>query len=135
MKSSMKLGLTATREIVVDRGRSIDFMGDKARVYATPQMVNDVEWVCRDLILEHCDAGEDSVGTHVDIDHLAATPIGWTVRITIEVVEIEGRSISCVASVHDGLELVGRGRHTRFVVDIAKTEARLAAKTARAPRS
>ena len=49
-------------------------------VYATPRMVSDVEYACRDFLLAHLDAGEDSVGAHVSIDHLAATPLGLTVR-------------------------------------------------------
>ena len=132
MKATLTVGLSLTRSIRIERDRTIFFMGEQARVYATPDMVNDIEWACRDLILEHCDAGEDSVGTHVAVSHLAATPLGMTVKITVTVVAIAGRSVTCEATVHDGIEDVGRGRHTRFVVDVARTEARIADKAKRA---
>ena len=56
-------------------------MGEKARVYATPMLVRDIEIACRDLLLEHLDAGEDSVGTRVELDHLAATLMGMKVEL------------------------------------------------------
>src|SRR5215208_4804080 len=83
MKSSLKVGLTSRREVLVDQERCIGFMGKEGAVYATPKMVSDVEYACRDWLLEHLDAGEDSVGTHVSIDHLAATPLGLEVSLQI----------------------------------------------------
>jgi len=72
MKTTLVPGLTTTREFAVDRERTIDFMGEEARVYATPMLVRDIEVTCRELLLAHLDPGEDSVGTRVEIDHLAA---------------------------------------------------------------
>src|SRR5690606_21978374 len=72
MKDSLAKGLTTTRKIRVDRERTIDFMGENARVYATPMLVLDIERIARELLLEHLDAGEDSVGTRIEVDHLAA---------------------------------------------------------------
>ncbi len=74
MKDSLVVGLSTTRRITIDRERTIAFMGEEGRVYATPRAVQDVEATCRDLLLEHLDEGEDSVGTRVELDHLAATP-------------------------------------------------------------
>lgn len=128
MKSSLIVGVASDKSFAIDAARTIDFMGEGVRVYATPEMVNDIEWAVRDLILEHLDAGEDSVGTHVEVAHLAPTPLGMSVRITVQVTAVSGRSVSCAAEVHDGIELVGRGTHTRFVVDVKKHEARIAAK-------
>ena len=79
MKPTLAPGITATREFVVDRDRTIDFMGEEARVYATPMLVRDIEVTCRELLLAHLDPGEDSVGTRVEIDHLAATLLGMKV--------------------------------------------------------
>ena len=73
MKATLAAGITRTAALDVDRERTIDFMGENARVYATPMLVRDVEIACRDLLLAHLDAGEDSVGTRVELDHLAAT--------------------------------------------------------------
>lgn len=132
MKATLKSGLKAAKRIVVDEARCISFMGKEGMVYATPKMVSDVEYTCRDFLLEHLDAGEDSVGAHVSIDHLAATPLGLEVTIEIQVLEIDRRRIVFGFSVSDPVEEAGRGKHVRFVVDTAKTRERLAAKRAKA---
>jgi fluoroacetyl-CoA thioesterase len=132
MKATLRPGLALRKELLVDEGRCIGFMGREGMVYATPMMVSDVEYACRDFLLGHLDAGEDSVGTQVVIDHLAATPLGLKVSVEIRIVEIEKRRIKFEFSVKDPVEEAGRGTHTRFVVDGAKTKERLAAKRARA---
>jgi fluoroacetyl-CoA thioesterase len=132
MKSSLQPGLSHLKEITVDEKRCIGFMGREGMVYATPMMVSDVEYTCRDFLLAHLDAGEDSVGTQVVIDHLAATPLGMTVAVEIRIVEITKRSVKFEFTVKDSLEEAGKGTHTRFVVDGAKTKERLAAKRAKA---
>ena len=85
MKASLKPGLSFSKTILVDEGRCIGFMGKEGMVYATPMMVSDVEYTCRDFLLGHLDAGEDSVGAHVSIDHLAPTPLGLKVMVEIRV--------------------------------------------------
>ena len=132
MKPSLKPGLETSKSIVVDEARCIGFMGKEGMVYATPRMVSDVEYACRDFLLAHLDPGEDSVGAHVSIDHLAATPLGLTVRIEARIAELDRRKVTFEFSVHDPVEQVGRGKHVRFVVETAKTRERLAAKRARA---
>ena len=132
MKSSLKPGLTTEKNIVVDEQRCIGFMGREGMVYATPRMVSDVEYTCRDFLLEHLDPGEDSVGAHVSIDHLAATPLGLAVSIQIKIAEIDRRKVTFEFSVRDPVEECGRGKHVRFVVDTAKQRERLAAKRAKA---
>ena len=131
MKSSLKKDVSSSKTVLVDESRVIGFMGKEAAVYATPRMVSDVEYTCRDLLLEHLDAGEDSVGAHVSIDHLAPTPMGMSVTIEVKVAEVDRRKVVFEFSVKD-IEEVGRGRHVRFVVDTAKTRERLAAKRAKA---
>ena len=132
MKSSLKAGLETAKSIIVDEARCIGFMGKEGMVYATPRMVSDVEYACRDFLLAHLDPGEDSVGAHVSIDHLAATPLGLTVKIEARIVELDRRKVTFEFSVHDPVEQVGRGTHVRFVVETAKTRERLAAKRAKA---
>ena len=132
MKPSLKPGLTVRREVVVDEARCIGFMGKEAMVYATPRMVSDVEYTCRDFLLEHLDPGEDSVGAHVSIDHLAATPLGLKVTIEASIVEIDRRRVTFQFTVTDPIEPCGRGKHVRFVVETAKSRERLAAKRAKA---
>ena len=132
MKSSLAAGLAAHKEIVVDESRCIGFMGKEGMVYATPRMVSDVEYTCRDFLLEHLDPGEDSVGAHVSIDHLAATPLGLTATVEIRIAEVDRRKVTFEFSVRDPVEQCGRGRHVRFVVDTAKQRERLAQKRAKA---
>jgi fluoroacetyl-CoA thioesterase len=101
-------------------------------VYSTPRMVLDVEFACRNLLLEHLDDGEDSVGAHVSIDHLAATPLGLDVTIDVKIVEIDRRRVTFEFSVRDPVEDCGRGRHVRFVADKARSFERIRAKRAKA---
>jgi predicted thioesterase len=131
MKSSLQPGASLTSRIVVDRDRTIDFMGEDARVYATPSMIMDIERTCRDLILQHADTGEDSVGIEVAVKHLAATLPGMTVEIAVTVMTVEGRKVTFEVIARDELEPISGGTHARFVVDVNKTVARLKAKAAK----
>ncbi len=132
MKVTLQAGATANTALTVDRERTIDFMGEKARVYATPMLVRDIEIACRNLLLDHLDPGEDSVGTRVELDHLAATLMGMKVELTATISEVKGRLISFEFSGRDKLEPICRGRHQRFVVDVKTTESRLTAKAQKA---
>jgi predicted thioesterase len=132
MKSTLQAGVTGTTSLAVDRERTIDFMGEKARVYATPALVRDIEIACRNLLLEHLDPGEDSVGTRVELDHLAATLMGMKVALTLTIAEVKGRAVTFDVSGSDDVEPICRCRHQRFVVDVKKTEERLAAKAQKA---
>jgi len=132
LKNSLAAGLTFSKRIPVDEDRCISFMGRENMVYATPRMVSDVEYACRDFLLGHLDAGEDSVGAHVSIDHLGATPPGLEVTIEARIANIDRRRVTFEFSVRDPIEEVGRGTHVRFVVDTAKSRERIAAKRAKA---
>ena len=131
MKDSLRPGVSKTARIEVDRDRTIGFMGEEGRVYGTPYLVRDIEMTCRQLILEHGDAGEDSVGTEVSIKHLAPTLLGMTAEITVAVAAVEGRKVSFTVSAKDELDQICTGTHGRFVVDTAKTVERLKAKAAK----
>jgi predicted thioesterase len=132
MKPTLAPGLTTTREFAVDRERTIDFMGEEARVYATPMLVRDIEVTCRELLLAHLDAGEDSVGTRVEIDHLAATLLGMKVAITATLAELKGRAAVFDVSATDGLDTICRGRHARFIANVEQVKQRLLQKRAKA---
>jgi predicted thioesterase len=131
MKQSLRAGLSKVTRIVVDRERTIGFMGEEARVYATPSLVRDIEHTCRDLLLEHSDAEEDSVGMEVSVRHTAPTLLGMKVEITATISAIENRKVTFDVSAKDELEPIGNGTHTRFVVDAGKTRERLKAKAAK----
>jgi len=132
MSDTLKPGLTLTRRITIDRERTISFMGDECRVYATPLMLYDVEFACRDLLLEHLEPGKDSVGTRVELDHVGATLLGMWAEITVTLAKVEGPAVSFDFTVRDAVEEVARGKHNRFIVGVEKTAQRLKAKAAKA---
>ena len=132
MKKTLVPGISRTESLLVDRPRTIDFMGEDLRIYATPELLRDIELTCRNLLLEHCDPGEDSVGMRAEFDHSAATPLGMEVRIAVTVAAVEGRRVVLDVVAHDAVDEIARGRHTRFVVDMAKAKQRLMAKQAKA---
>ena len=131
MKPTLQAGVAGRREFTVQRESTIDFMGEEARVYATPMLVRDIEITCRELLLEHLDPGEDSVGTRIEIDHLAPTLLGMKVVVEAKISEIKGRAVVFEVSATDNLEAICRGRHARFVVGIEQTKQRLKQKQAR----
>ena len=131
MKDSLAEGLSKTARYDIDAERTIGFMGEDLRVYATPKMVRDVEETCRNLIYENLDEGEDSVGVRVEIDHLGPTLIGMWVDVTSTITEIDGQRVTMDVEVRDALDKVGRARHTRFVIDKARQKERLEAKRAK----
>jgi predicted thioesterase len=130
MKESLRPGLAKTRQIAVDRDRTIGFMGEEGRVYATPFLVGDIERTCRDLLLEHSDPGEDSVGMEVSVSHLAPTLLGMQVEVTATVKAIDRRKVTFEVTAKDEVEPIATSTHTRFVVDVAKRHERLKAKAA-----
>jgi fluoroacetyl-CoA thioesterase len=131
MKPSLQPGLSAVNRITIDRDRTISFMGEDARVYATPRLILDIEFTCRDLIVQHADPGEDSVGMEVAVKHLAPTLAGSTVEIAVCVTAVDGRKVTFDVTAQDELDTVSAGTHTRFVVEVARTKERLKAKAAK----
>lgn len=93
-------------------------------VYATPRLVWDIEMAARRAL----EPGEESVGTLVNIRHLAATPVGMRVTATVRVTEVDGRRVVFAVEAFDEKEKIGEGTHERFVVQVAKFAARLAGK-------
>jgi fluoroacetyl-CoA thioesterase len=132
MKATLQPGVKHTAKLEVTRDRTIDFMGEKARVYATPSLVRDIEQTCRDLLLQHLDATEDSVGTRVEIDHLAASLMGMPVTLEVEISAVNKRAVTFTVTGSDGIDTICRAVHNRFVVDKAGTEQRLAEKAKKA---
>ena len=131
MKATLQVGSTHRQTITVDTPRTISFMGDALRVYATPSMTLDVEQTCRQLLLQHHEEGEDSVGARVEIDHLGPSLLGQSVTLEAKVVELALPRVTFEVEVKDELDTVGRSRHVRFVVDKVKQGQRLEKKAAR----
>tara|TARA_B100001540_G_scaffold272157_1_gene256314 strand:+ start:141 stop:548 length:408 start_codon:yes stop_codon:yes gene_type:complete len=131
MKEGLEVGATHTARYEIDKDRTIGFMGEELRVYATPIMVRDMENTCR-LFLEdvYLDEDENSVGARVEIDHMGPTLVGMYVNIKITVTELRGPKVAFEFEVHDQIEQVGRGKHLRFVVPLDKQRERLEGKRA-----
>jgi fluoroacetyl-CoA thioesterase len=131
MKATLRSGMSRVNRIVVDPDRTIGFMGEEGRVYGTPYLVRDIEHTCRDLLLQHADPGEDSVGMEIAVRHVAPTLLGMSVEIAATVTAVDGRKISFEIAAKDEVEPIASGTHTRFVVDVKKTHERLKAKAAK----
>ena len=132
MTEPLQAGLSATTRIAIDADRTISFMGDDCRVYATPKLLYDIEMACRNLVLPQLEPGRDTVGTRVELDHMGATLMGMWVEITVTVAEVNGPALVFEFAVRDAIEQVAKGKHNRFIVGIEKTAQRLKAKQAKA---
>src|SRR5262245_21995799 len=104
MKASLQPGVARTNRITIDRDRTIGFMGEEARVYATPRLVSDIEFTCRNLLVEHADVGEDSVGMEIALKHLAPSLAGMTVEINVRVTAVDRRKVTFDVEARDELD-------------------------------
>jgi fluoroacetyl-CoA thioesterase len=138
MKATLKPGLrhrvtytVAERTTVPHTYPEFPIIAAMPKVFATGFMVILMKCACTELLAEHLDAGEGSVGVRIDVSHLAATPAGMTVTVDAECTQIVDRRVAFKVKAHDGLELIGEGRHERFVVDWNTFNERVAAKLER----
>ena len=131
MKATLKPGMSRINRVVVGLDRVIDFMGEEGRVYGTPYLVRDIEQTCRELLLQHADLGEDSVGMEIAVRHTAPTLLGMGVEIAATVAAVDGRKIAFAITAKDDVEPIATGIHTRFVVDVKKTHQRLKVKASK----
>ena len=139
MRETLKAGLEGTFRYRVPDNKTVPFIYEEAkdfqsmpRVFATGFMVALVEWACVDLIKPHLDwPREQSLGTHVDLSHLAATLPGMSVEVRARLERVEGRKLVFQVSARDDLDLVTEGRHERHVIDKSRFDERVEAKRAR----
>lgn len=107
--------------------------GQMPEVFATGYMVGLLELTCIKAMNPHLDwPREQSVGTHIDVSHVAATPVGLTVTVKVKLIEKEGRKLVFAVQAHDGVDLITQGRHERFVIDKAKFDQKMQVKAAQA---
>jgi predicted thioesterase len=131
MKQGVQTGLTHKERVIVDRERTIGFMGETMRVYSTPRMVSDIERTCKDFLARYLTDEQNSVGMRVEIDHLGPALLDTWVDINIAVTEVDRRKVTFQAEVRDALDVIGKATHIRFVVELAKQRERLEAKKAK----
>ena len=98
-------------------------------VFATGFLVGLLEWACIKAINPHLDwPKEQTVGTHIDVSHEAATPPGLEVSVTVELFKVEGKKLTFAVEAHDGVDLISKGRHERFVINKERFDAKVGAK-------
>jgi predicted thioesterase len=125
------IGTKGEKRVLVTAENAIGFLGAEGpRVLATPNMIGLMERTCRDTVLPQLEPGYDTVGTHVDVFHLAAAPIGATVNVTAEITAVVERRVEFRVEAWDEKEKIGEGMHERAVINVAKFAARMAEKQA-----
>ena len=118
-RDAITIGMRAERILVVPPERTVGhFVPGMPMVYATPMMILEMEMAAGDAIKGHLDPGWVTVGTEVDIRHLAASPVGATIRTTAEVIAVERRVIRFAVEAFDGDRKIGEGRHARGLVNV-----------------
>lgn len=143
MKDSLQPGLSHELSYVVPIGKTVPALYPESaqflalpEVLATGFLVGLLEWACVEVLAPHLDGpGEQSLGTHIEASHLAATPPGLKVTVQARLVEVHGRRLVFEVEAHDGVDLISRARHERVVIDRARFEAKLDTKRAPAPAS
>ncbi len=129
--AGVAIGLRREENLIVTNEVAIGFLGiEAARVLSTPHLIGYLEITARNLLKERLQEGDDSVGEHVDLRHLAATPVGMQVRLQAEVTAVEGRRVTFRLEAWDEREKIAQGTHQRVIIDVARFAARVEAKAA-----
>ena len=140
MKDTLKPGLKHEHKFVVPKSKTVPALFPEAEeflvmpeVFATGFMVGFLEWTCIKALNPFLDwPQEQTVGTHIDVSHLAATPPGLEVTAKVELLAIEGKKLIFAVEAHDGVDLITKGRHERFVINKEKFDAKLSSKKPKA---
>lgn len=127
--AEIPLGTAHEESLLVTGEVTVDFMGvEDARVLGTPHMIGYMERTARNTVLPYLEPGYDTVGTLVNVVHLAATPIGMSVRFRAEVISVDGRRVNFKVEAFDEAEKIGEGTHERFIVNVSRFAGRAQAK-------
>jgi fluoroacetyl-CoA thioesterase len=136
MKESLKAGLTHRHQFTIPDNKTVAFLYPESDMFrempavlATGFMVGLIEWACIELVRPHLDwPDEQSLGTHVNFSHMAATPAGLTVTVDVKLESVDGRKLGFTAVAHDGIDTISEGTHERVIIDAQRFHAKLAAK-------
>ena len=122
----VKPGTTLERKKAVGEQDVISFLGaDVKPSLASPRMIGHMEFAARDAVLPHLEPGQDTVGTRVDVSHLGATPLGDEVTYRATLTEVDGRKLTFEVEARDSREVVGRGTHERYIINVERFAAGL----------
>lgn len=136
MKETLRPGIRYEHKFVIPPSKTVPALYPEAEeflampeVFATGFLVGFLEWACIMAIKPYLDwPREQTVGTHIDVSHEAATPPGMEVTATVELIAVEGRKLAFAVEAHDGVDLISKGRHERFVINREKFIAKVGAK-------
>lgn len=139
MKNTLQPGLTHTFRFTIPPDKTVPHLYPESELFrqmpevlATGFMVGLLEWACVDALRPYLDwPAEQTLGTHVNFSHEAATLPGMTVTVTVHLTQVEGRKLRFEVEAHDGIDIIARGSHERFVIDAARFNAKVRDKAAR----
>ncbi len=137
MKTTLKPGIRYTHSFTVPKSKTVPALYPESEefvimpeVFATGYLVGFLEWACIKAINPHLDWPEEqTVGTHIDVSHEAATPPGLTVTAKVELIAVEGKKLTFSVEAHDGVDLISKGRHERFIINRQKFDERIKVKS------
>jgi fluoroacetyl-CoA thioesterase len=140
VKETLKPGIRYEHKFTVPQSKTVpalypesDEFAAMPAVFATGFLVGLLEWACIKAINPHLDwPQEQTVGTHIDVSHEAATPTGLEVTATVELIAVEGKKLVFALEANDGVDLISKGRHERFIIDKERFDAKLGAKRGKA---
>lgn len=136
MKDTLAVGLQYQHTFKVPASKTVPALYPEAdeflvmpEVFATGYLVGFLEWACIKAINPYLDfPNEQTVGTHINVSHQAATPAGLTVTANVELIEIEGRKLTFKVEAHDGIDLISQGTHERFIIHKEKFDSKVLGK-------
>lgn len=136
MKNTLKPGIESAFTFHIPESKTVRALYPEStefqempEVFATGFMVGFLEWACIKAINPHLDwPSEQTVGTHIDVSHIAATPVGFAVTANVKLVEVEGRRLLFEVEAHDGVDLISKGKHERFIINKAKFDLKMTEK-------
>lgn len=136
MKDSLKPGIKYEHKFRIPKSKTVPSLYPEAEefvampeVFATGFLVGFLEWACIKGINPHLDwPQEQTLGTHINVSHEAATPVGLEVTATVELVAVEGKKLIFNVEAHDGIDLISKGRHERFIINRQKFNERIKVK-------
>jgi fluoroacetyl-CoA thioesterase len=139
MKESLKPGIKYEHKFLVPSSKTVPALYPEAEeflampeVFATGFMVGFLEWACIKCVNPHLDwPKEQTVGTYINVTHQAATPPGLEVTASVELIEVDGRRLVFQVEAHDGVDVISKGRHERFVINKEKFDAKVGEKLKR----
>ena len=133
MKETLQPGIRYEHKFIIPNTKTVPALYPESEefvampeVFATGFLVGFLEWSCIKAINPHLDWPEEqTVGIHINVSHEAATPPGFEVTATVELIAVEGKKLVFTVEAHDGVDRIAKGRHERFVINKAKFDARL----------